>query len=245
MSPPDRGYELLEWDTDVFGFPVARVFDTGNRTTLDRALNEARQAGVRLAYFLTESDELARVAQSSRGNRVSERVTFARELTVGDVDSILASANPAVVVEPWEGTTPTAELLHLARDAGRYSRFKVDPKVPNGVFEKIYDAWITNSLTRQIADEVMVIRDRSSLAGLVTLGSRQGRADIGLLAVAEEARGRGFGKALVRASLEWALREHFREAQVVTQGANLPACQLYTLCGYAIERAEHVFHFWL
>lgn len=245
MSSPGRDYEILEWDSGVFGFPVARIPDKGNQDTLDAALKEARRSGVRLAYLFSESDESARIAESLNGSLVSERVTFARGVTAGQVDSILATANTSSIVERWEGVTPTNELLHLAREAGRYSRFRVDPRVPVQVFEQIYDAWIRNSLTKQIADEVMVIRDRSSLVGLVTVGAKGERADIGLLAVAEEARGRGLGKALVRASLEWALRRHFREAQVVTQGANLPACQLYMSCGYTIERAENVFHFWL
>jgi dTDP-4-amino-4,6-dideoxy-D-galactose acyltransferase len=244
MNSPDCGFEVLQWDSAVFGFPVARIVGTGNQNALDGALENARQAGVRLAYLSAESDELARMARSLNGTLVSERLTFARALT-SDSGLFFADSANASPVERWEGTTPTAELLHLARDAGRYSRFKVDPRVPSGVFEQIYDAWITNSLNKQIADEVMVIRDGSSLTGLVTVGSKDGRADIGLLAVREEARGRGLGKALVQASLKWAAQAHFRLAQVVTQGANHPARHLYVSCGYTVERVENVFHFWL
>jgi dTDP-4-amino-4,6-dideoxy-D-galactose acyltransferase len=135
-------------------------------------------------------------------------------------------------------------LFELARDAGRYSRFRIDPKVPKGVFERIYDAWITNSINGTIADEVLVIRDGAAVSGLVTVGVKNGRADIGLLAVRVQARGRGLGRALVEASHDWAATRAISEAQVVTQGANVEACRLYEACGFARERVEHVLHFW-
>jgi dTDP-4-amino-4,6-dideoxy-D-galactose acyltransferase len=134
-------------------------------------------------------------------------------------------------------------VLHLAREAGRFSRFRVDPSSER--FSTIYDAWIINSVSGLMAKEVMVTPDAASLSGLVTVGVKDGRADIGLLAVREDSRGRGLGKGLVQASLDWAARRQFREAQVVTQRANVAACRLYESCGYTIERAEHVFHFWL
>jgi ribosomal protein S18 acetylase RimI-like enzyme len=187
---------------------------------------------------------VARAAETLGEIPISERVTFARDLTAQGID-ILWPADRPVTVERWPGNPPSNELRQLARDAGRFSRFRVDSKVPGEVFERIYDAWITNSVSGQIAQEVMVTRDASSLTGLVTVGVKDGRGEIGLLAVREDARGRGLGKGLVQAALEWAGRHHFREAQVVTQGANVAACRLYESCGYAIERVERVFHFWL
>jgi dTDP-4-amino-4,6-dideoxy-D-galactose acyltransferase len=237
-------WELLPWDSGVFGFPVARIAASAHRNTLKAALDDARREGVRLIYLLTESSDVAREAQSLGGVHVSERVTFVRAVAPGDANSDASSGTPVIMVETWHGTTPTPELLELARDAGRYSRFRLDPKVPIGVFERIYDAWITNSINGTIADEVLVIRDGAAVSGLVTVGVKNGRADIGLLAVRAQARGRGLGRALVKASLDWAAHRGLREAQVVTQGANVEACRLYETCEYAIERVEHLFHFW-
>jgi dTDP-4-amino-4,6-dideoxy-D-galactose acyltransferase len=245
MPPPEGRYELLAFDSSIFGFPVARVPATDDRNALAAALDGARRTGVRLIYLLTELSEAARVAEELSGTLISERVTFARDLTAADEIPVLSRAEPSVAVERWSATVPTPELLHLARDAGRFSRFRVDSRVPLGVFERIYDAWITNSVSGKMADEVMVTRDASSLSGLVTVGEKNGRAEIGLLAVRKDARGRGLGKALVGAALEWAVQRQFLEAQVVTQRANIAACRLYESCGYTIERVERVFHFWL
>lgn len=244
MTPSEAHYEILGWDSAMFGFPVARASATEDRTAMAAAVADARRHGVRLVYLLTESDAVARIADSLNGTLIGERVTFARAVTATDVDRLL-SADRTIAVEPLLVETPTAELLQLARDAGRYSRFRVDPRVPEGVFERIYDAWIINSLNGLIAENVLVTRHGSTISGLVTVGAKNGRADIGLLSVREDSRGRGLGKALVNATLEWAVRRQLEAAQVVTQRANVAACRLYESCGYTIERGERVFHFWL
>lgn len=244
MTPVERGYEILEWDSGVFGFNVARAAIPDDSRALTAALEDARRNDVRLVYLHTDDSQLVRAAESLGGTLVGERVTFARTLTAVDAQNV-GGSNAPVVVEQWPGTVATPELLQLSRAAGLYSRFRIDSRVPEGVFERIYDAWITRSLERKIAEEVLVTRDALSISGLVTLGAKDGRADIGLLAVRADARGRGLGKALVLAALDWAIRRQFREAQVVTQQANIEACRLYEACGYAIERKEWVLHFWL
>lgn len=244
MTPTEKGFEVLGWDSDVFGFPVARVVASDGTRSLANILQDARQNGIRLAYLLTEDDQVSRAAVAAGGEMISERVTFARELTTAAVQRE-SRPQEEVAVEKWTGTTPTPEFLQLAREAGRHSRFRVDSSVPDGVFERIYDAWITNSLNGKIADEVLVTRDGSSITGLVTVAEKAGRVDIGLLAVGEGARGRGLGRALVDAALSWGVRRKLGGAQVVTQRENVGACRLYESCGYRLEQSERVFHFWL
>jgi hypothetical protein len=43
----------------------------------------------------------------------------------------------------------------------------------------------------------------------------------------------------------WARQRGIYIGRVVTQGANHRACALYEACGYRLERAENVYHFWL
>lgn len=238
------GWEVLEWDSGVFGFTVARIESPDTLDALKAAIDSVRRNDVRLAYLQTGKNRIAGDAAALGGLLVSERITFSRSVPRELIPQV-QNASAAIRVESWRATTATAELIQLARDAGHYSRFRVDPNIPRDVFERIYDAWITNSVNRTIADEVMVVLDGSSVSGLVTVAVKDGRADIGLLAVRTQARGRGLGKSLVAAALDWAARHDINEAQVVTQGANAKACRLYESCGYAVERAEHVFHFWL
>src|SRR3990172_5714200 len=78
--------ELLEWDTDFFGFRVARV--RGETLTPERARPIdawCRQAGVRCLYFLSRADDpdTTRLAEDHHFRLVDMRVTFARSVANG------------------------------------------------------------------------------------------------------------------------------------------------------------------
>ncbi len=71
-----------------------------------------------------------------------------------------------------------------------------------------------------------------------------GGSAVGLLAVAEEARGRGLGRALLSA-LVGSLRENGAgEIEVITQGRNEAASALYRAAGFLPRSEELWFHRW-
>ncbi|HEX6571402.1 MAG TPA: GNAT family N-acetyltransferase [Steroidobacteraceae bacterium] len=139
----------------------------------------------------------------------------------------------------------TDALRELALKAGEYSRFKRDPRFPRAIFELLYETWMARSLSREIADEVFSTRDGTGVTGVITLGAKCARADIGLIAVADEARGRGLAVGMIRRAAQSAESRGYREIQVVTQRDNQPACALYRRCGFTEETSTAVFHFWL
>jgi dTDP-4-amino-4,6-dideoxy-D-galactose acyltransferase len=79
---------------------------------------------------------------------------------------------------------------------------------------------------------------------MVPVGEKNGRGDIGLLAVDSSMRGKKLGIALVNAAQQWTIENGFTTAQVVTQGENVSACRFYEKCGYRIDKIENVYHFW-
>ncbi|RZK29158.1 MAG: GNAT family N-acetyltransferase [Hymenobacter sp.] len=143
-------------------------------------------------------------------------------------------------------TAYTSELESLAWQSGEYSRFRLDPHFETAVFQQLYSQWLRNSLAGIIAQQVLVWRDtdRQEL-GLLTLGEKNHRADIGLLAVDTNARGQRIGQQLVGAARVWAVSQGYAELQVVTQGDNEPACAFYTKCGFRPVHTEHIYHLWL
>lgn len=237
--------ERLAWDTDAIGVPVGRVDVEGaGAGAVDAALDAARRAGLGLLYVMGRPAADAAARLDAAGARlVDERTTFVRPVT--PADATLPPADAAAAVRRYAAPAPDAALVALARQSGGQSRFRVDPQMPAGVFERIYDTWIARSVSGEIADAVFVAELDGAAAGMVTVGPKNGRGDIGLLAVAERARGRGLGGALVRAALAWTAARGLDTAQVVTQGANAAACRLYLTSGYAVESAVPVRHLWL
>jgi Acetyltransferases len=133
----------------------------------------------------------------------------------------------------------------LAFQAGLYCRFNTDPNLPQTWFLKIYSKWIENSVNGSIATRVIVIRHDNKIIGMATLGTKNARGDIGLLAVNPNFRGKKLGTKLVYAAQAYFIEQGFSRAQVVTQKINLLACKLYEKCGFHQEKIENFYHFWL
>lgn len=236
-------HQILEWDSEFFGFKVARILPERLQTgELEETLVELARDGVSLSYWASDpEDEASQEAARSLGGFLADRkVTY-----VIDADEMRArTVSPEVMVEPYLAETTTPELEELALQAGIYSRFRVDPRMPAGGFEELYRLWISYSVSGKIADRVLVVRESGRIVGMVTLGCKAGRADIGLVAVDASMRGKSLGCALVNAAQQWALDNGFDEAQVVTQGENEAACRLYEKAGYRVNKVENIYHFW-
>jgi len=182
------------------------------------------------------------------GRLVDVRVTYRASLVTPA--SVAAARGSAASPPPWKISehrrrTVGPNLRRLARESGRFSRFRTDARIAPGVFESIYDAWIRRSVHHEIADNVLVAKIRTRILGLVTVKASADRGEIGLLSVDATARGRGIGRALVAAAHASMVGRGCSHAVVATQRANRQACALYESTGYAVQRIERVYHLWL
>jgi ribosomal protein S18 acetylase RimI-like enzyme len=73
---------------------------------------------------------------------------------------------------------------------------------------------------------------------------QQDQGQIGLLAVALEARGTGLGSRLIHQALAWAQSQGATSVITVTQGHNVSAVRTYERQGFLIERMQLWYHRW-
>ena len=238
MSSP---WEPLTWDGTFFGLPVVRLAPQLPAQELAAALDQLRESGVRLVYWVLERPDEARArsALAAGALHVDDKTTF----HAGVNQVLTATASAPVETRVFEG--PAERLRPLALAAGARSRFRVDPKVGVERFERLYTLWLEGSLRGELAEVTFVTGSPDAPTGFVTVGRKQGRADIGLIAVDPLVRGQGCGKALVRRAAQWAREAGLERIQVVTQGENREACALYERCAFDRESVSPVFHFWL
>ena len=213
---------------------------TARLTELSRDnLDQARAAGIKLIYFSTLSHEKTIIQQAIelRGILVDHKVTYLIDITVNH--------NLNNKLDYYSESQPSDQLIQLAYDSGKYSRFKNDPNLSDIQFKTIYHEWMVNSVNHTIARDILVIYAEKILLGMVTVGEKNHRGDIGLLAVAQRARGKKIGTKLVHAAQQYFYEKKYTQSQVVTQKDNIAACALYEKCGYHVEKTECFFHFWL
>lgn len=242
MTHPSAALCALPWDSEFLGFPVARLTSAGLApAALAAAMAEARHVGFHLVYVVAEpADAVVQAAMEQAGAQLLDRkVTFAMPLPL-----LTAARDSLIMVGSAMRYTP--QLGSLAWQSGAYSRFRRDARFAPHVFKNLYAQWLRNSLAGTAARRVMVWRDGAGTEqALLTLGEKNNRADIGLLAVDACARGQRVGQVLVAAAANQASEWGYEQMQVVTQRDNETACRFYEKCGFQLEYEEHIYHWWL
>ena len=233
-------YQLLTWDTKFFEIQTGRVIPASlQENQLASILSEMRHKGFQLVYWASDH-QYTYDFQSYSGILVDKKTTFEINLQNINLDSM-----PLPKTEPYSNSLPFSQLEKLAVQSGAFSRFACDNKFPHEKFTALYETWIRKSVSGEMANEVLVIRQNNHIAGMITLSNKNGVGDIGLISVDEEFRGRKFGQQLVCDAQRWFIQNGCYTAHVVTQGDNLPACRLYEKCGYQKIKIEFFYHFWL
>jgi dTDP-4-amino-4,6-dideoxy-D-galactose acyltransferase len=238
-------YEMLEWDTDFFGFAVAKIIP--HRLTageLESILALLKKQNVCLAYWACDpSDrESQQSANSFGGFLADKKIIYGMNLRNAP-EACFRKVETSI--EEYLESLPNAALEALALESGVFSRFNVDPKIPKEQFESLYKLWILNSVNKKIADAVFVARDRGKIFGMATVSTKNDCGHIGIIAVDKSMRRRHVGVDLVHTAQNWFVLQNSKTAQVVAQKDNVAACNLYEKCGFHIEKTEHFYHFWL
>jgi dTDP-4-amino-4,6-dideoxy-D-galactose acyltransferase len=236
-------YKKLNWDSAFFGFSVAQITAfAGAGDELTRCLDLMRKDGIRLAYASADLDAVSIAEVIKKGGIHVDQKTVYR-IQVQGRESGVAASDPRI--SRYDQPVPDENLVRLAVEAGVYSRFNTDERIGKQKFIELYTKWIEQSVSHAIAKEVLVCREDGVVCGMITLGEKDGSGNIGLVAVDASKRGSGLGIALIREAIRWFAAHGYREATVVTQGFNGPACRLYEKCGFTVASSEAYFHFWL
>lgn len=238
-QPPRR----LDWDSDFWGFGVARVepevIAASGRGELGLWLEEN---DIRCAFLLLDADDADTARDAGRlGFRyVDTRMTMG--FPGGRQSEARTERGADVVVREAEPEEREA-VMRMASGSFRQSRFRFDPKFPADRARMIHGEWVVRGF--ETPDRrVMVAEAAGGLAGQMVLHEPEsGSRTVELIGVVDPARGSGVGSAL----LEEAKRgvEGDGRVEAVTQGRNIPALRMYERSGFRTEKSQVWYHLWV
>lgn len=229
----------LDWDSQFFGYPVARiVFDHNGIRLAEEAFREIRGSNYRLVYLYAPSDddELNRAITGKGGRLFDNKVLFVKQ---PEPHSQFINH-----IREYGCEKPDDKLIELSLEAGLFSRFRLDCNFVNGEFERLYTRWITDSVSGLIAFKVIVAVSGNDVIGVTTIGQKNGCADIGLVAVDGNHTGKGIGYDMIRFADDVAYAMKYDRITVITQIQNTAACRLYKKCNFVPENVTNVYHYW-
>jgi len=239
--------ELLEWDTNFFGFRIARV--RGDALTPERVKEIhawCERHRVHCLYFLSRSDDAAttRLAEDNGFRLVDIRVTLAYKACGEGNVALPARANNGITVRRAR-PDDVPRLQAMARGLYRDTRFFYDANFPTHLSQSLYETWIRLSC-EGYADAVFVAVSDDLPVGYVSchLNKAERAGRIGLVGVGNSSQGHGVGQALIFTALAWLRQEGAKEITVVTQGRNCAAQRLYQRCGFLTQEVRLWYHKW-
>ena len=237
--------ELLEWDSEHFGFRVASVVDSSlDRDAAGRVDEWCRANEVRCIYLLADAEDAdtSRVAGES-GFRVVDFRLVVRRALGGLAEPHLGGLAGMEFREAAE-----ADLGHLREIASvshRGSRFYFDAGFPDARCATLYEAWID----RGFADpdrNLWVATLEGMPAGYQVVGpaAPDGIRRLELLAVDPNRHGRGIGAALILSTMGTLRSEGAGETWTILSARNVPSIRLHERVGFLTERVQVWHHKW-
>lgn len=234
--------QFLQWDSEFFKKKIYSVSIDRNAkpSQLIQLYKELKDSGAQGVYFILK--QLNKPFQDALKEQgiplMDEKVVYEKQLS-----SLNVLSKSALSIKPYFGPV-TGALIDLSIEAGKYSRFRADPELSNK-FEELYTLWMQRSITRIIADSVLVFAEDEVEKGVVTFKIKDGIGTIGLIGVTPHMQGRKIGSQLIFAVENYYLANNIFISQVATQAQNHMACRFYSKLGYNITTVEPIYHLWI
>ncbi len=222
--------ELLDWDSNFFGYQVTKV-DLEGDSEFD--YSAIREIDSRLIYVFNSMP-----LSKEEISRLNAKLVDTKLLLSKRVNPLFAE--DGAIIE-WNEVNDA--LINLAIQSGWYSRFKLDTQFKNNEFEKMYTTWVTQSIEKPDI-KVYGYVYKHKLSGFITLSTKNNAADIGLIAVDETVRGMRMGTKLLAMADMYAHINLLPEITVNTQEENITALNFYIKNGFEIKNRTYIYHIW-
>ena len=218
-----------DWDSIFFGYPVAEyIINSGE--AFDALNFKVECANFKLVYVFSQNE----LIEDTNLKLADKKVVFSKELF--DDNSII-EFNPEV--HSYD------ELLNLTLLSGMYSRFYLDTKFVNNEYFRLYKEWLDKSISKEIAQHILVKVINHKIAGFITLKKINSQtAQIGLIAVDEKFQRENIGTSLIRKAESLLKQQDCSLLDVITQLDNKPGCNLYKKNNFSLKKIIYTYHFW-
>lgn len=229
---------MLDWDTNYFGFPVARV---DQAVLTQGSYNELIEGligeNVKLAFCFTETagdfdSPVAEIIDTGKRFHFSKTLESSTDKTYKNIYS-------------FPKLEPVAEMFKIARMIGSRSHFMKDKRIGEFHSNGIYEIWMRNSLNGKMAAQVFVCAHENTVVGLATCVKKAGYGSIGLIGTDPRFQKQGVGSVLLETAENWFFKNQIKEVRIITQVDNAAAVALYKKMGYEINKVEFTYHLWL
>lgn len=256
----------LQFDTRVFGRPMARIWPLAHRKTwpepealaqgkylLGQIKDDESAADVQcLVARVPGRDFLSAQALEHCGFRLMDvSVEWQTPLNQLPKHGRLPGGVSIRTWRPGDEDSLVALTAEAMCHLDSYTdRFAMDPRLRSSCGE-MYRRWVANSLSGEQADQVLVLTQSEEPAGLITLklprenGVYPKCGWVVINAIAPELRGQGLYHELLLRGLEWLFKHGAKTARVRTKLSQQAVIRAWARLGARQVYSDCTFHLWL
>lgn len=226
----------LQWDSDFFGLRIGRA---DILSTEDSLFLAARREELKQQFELLYVFDPNNIGLNANGARlVDEKILYSKPCEPRkQYDDIVF----------FKQVKPTEDLYRLALVSGGYSRFKLDERLPQGSYERLYTRWIENACPKEGTNkQILTFLDTNNIAkGMITIDYQGELGHIGLVAVDNDCQHQGIGGKIMSTLDGYLFDLGVKTLEVPTQKANTDACRWYEKNGFTVQSRTQIYHWWL
>lgn len=227
--------EPLPWDTEFFGFPIARVDLEGATVERLQALEEEASAlGIVCGYGVLDPavGDAAYLVQAFGHRIVEVALTFGRPATPFTPRPTASKVR--------RGTADDLDLLEPAIvPLAPWSRFGADPRFGAEAALRMHRAWVARAAAGGDERLLLVAEDETGVTGVAThVRSPVPRVDI----MGVTRQGSGASWALMADFIDWAGGGPVEAGPCAAR--NISPLRFLEHCGFSVVRTEYRFHRW-
>lgn len=226
----------LAWDSSFFTQKVGRCM-LADPQSLSGLIKQAEHQSYSLLYLESPHELQDQPVGSFSLLDVGGQIKFAKKLLATDKHMVTDDR-----ICPCALQDICPDICDLAYLSGSLSRFRVDPALPQGSFERLYQAWLLKTLDCMPMGSVHAYRVEGQPVGLITCEWDESTCSIGLLAVHPLWQGQGIGTKLIRQAESLCNQNNIRCLEVKTQIVNLEARGLYLKNSFREVSRTHLYH---
>ncbi|RBP69096.1 ribosomal protein S18 acetylase RimI-like enzyme [Alkalibaculum bacchi] len=229
----------LEWDTDYFKVNSARVNLKGivNKEDQKEIIDFCKHYDfVTISNLDNIKDNNQWIGERTNAFLVDVNIQFLKDL-YGNNDIQIDNTYVTNKLPRNE------QVINIARNSFRYSRFFNDPNLLEVKAKKIYIHWTECAFESENKYFVLHKKDKN-IAGYILFSINEDNCVIELIAVDEKYQGQRIGKSLIRKMESFVIDKGIRKIKVGTQIENISAAQFYSKMGFVYVSCGSIYHLW-
>ena len=219
----------LKWDTEFFRKKIGKLTNVPSEDEFKKLIRQSYKDGYK---YLTCRIVLKKMSDiqilEKYGFYMTDiGATWEKELSTFNIQHSTFPVREATIKD-------IPMLKSMVKGLFKDSRFYNDPFFTKKEADKVYQAWIENSLREKTA-KTFLIED----CGFITCKIlSKNRGDIPHIGVVPKAQGKGIGTSLMHRALKWFKENGVNTATVRTQANNSMAMNFYNKMGFNVKYAD-------